>query len=77
MRLFLNPTFRNISRLFALPFKNAHHDSLGDSFADYFMPLVKHKDFKALIDEPVKKKQEAYEKLLKCQEIMIIQQETY
>ena len=69
--------------MFALPFKNAHHDSLGDSFADYFMPLVKHKDFKALIgkkilfDKPVKKKQEAYENLLKCQEIMIIQQETY
>ena len=69
--------------MFALPFKNVHHDSIGDSFADYFMPLVELKDFKVLMsnkilfDKPVKKKQEAYENLLKFQETIIIQQETY
>ena len=47
------------------------------------MPLVEIKYFNALIDnkpffdKPVKTKQEACEKLLKCQEIMIIQQEIY
>ena len=69
--------------MFALPFKNVHHDSSDDSFADYFVPLVELKDFKALMsnkilfDKPVKKKQKAYENLLKFQETMIIQQETY
>ena len=69
--------------MFALPFKNVHHDSTGDYFADYFMPLVELKDFKVLMcnktlfDKPVKKKQEAYENLLKFLETMIIQQETY
>ena len=47
------------------------------------MPLVELKYFNALIDnkpffdKPVKTKQESCEKLLKCQEIMIIQQEIY
>ena len=47
------------------------------------MPLVQIKDFNVLIDnkpffdQPVKNKQEAYEKLIECQDIMIIQQEMY
>ena len=47
------------------------------------MPLAEIKYFNALIDnkpffdKPVKTKQESCEKLLKCQEIMIIQQAIY
>ena len=53
------------------------------SFDKYYMPLVEIKDFstltdnKSLFDQPVKKKQKVHENLLKCQEIMIIQQELY
>ena len=75
--------FRKINILFVLPLKNFHYNSLRDPFDEYFMPLIELKDFKALIgnkkifDQPVKIKQEAYENLSKCQEIMIMQQETY
>ena len=47
------------------------------------MPLVEIKDFKALLDnkpffnQPVKNKQEACKKLLKCQEMMSMQQDVY
>ena len=47
------------------------------------MLLVEIKDLNALIenkpffDHPVKNKQEAYENLSKCQEILTIQQEIY
>ena len=54
------------------------------SFDKYYMPLVEIKDFstltdnKSLFDQPVKKtKQKVHENSLKCQEIMIIQQELY
>ena len=45
------------------------------------MPLIEIKDFSALIDnkpffdQPVKNKQEAHEKLSKCQEIITVEQE--
>ena len=47
------------------------------------MPLVEMKDFNALIDnktffdQPIQNKQEAYENVLKNQEIMTMQQEIY
>ena len=47
------------------------------------MPLVEAKDFNALIDnkpllnQPVKNKKEVYEKIIKYQEMVTIQQETY
>ena len=46
------------------------------------MPLVEIKDFNALIDnkpfdEPVKTNKKRMKNVLKCQEIMTIQQETY
>ena len=51
---------------------------------EYYMPLVETKDFIALIenkpffDQAVKKKNKKHMKnLSKCQEIMILQQETY
>ena len=65
-----DPTFRNINRLFALSFENSNNNDTRDCFNKYYMPLVEIKDFNALIDnkpffnQPVKNKQEAYEKLI-------------
>ena len=65
-----DPTFRNINRLFVLSFKNGNDDLARNSFDKYYMPLVEIKDFNALVDkkpffdQPVKSKQEAYEKLV-------------
>ena len=61
----IDPTFRNINRLFVLSFKNGNNDPTRNSFDRYYMPLVEIKDFNALIDskpffdQPVKSKQEA------------------
>ena len=63
-------TFRNINRLFVLSFKNSNDDPTRNSFDKYYMPLVEVKGFNALIDnkpffdQPVKNKQEAYEKCI-------------
>ena len=65
----IDPTFRNINRLFVLSFKNGNDDPTRDSFDKYNIPLIEIKDFNALInnkiffDQPVKK-QEVYEKLM-------------
>ena len=56
--------------MFVLSFKNGDDDLLRDSFNKYYRPLAKIKDFEELIDnkqffqQPVKKKQEGYEKLI-------------
>ena len=53
------------------------------SFDKFYMPLVEINDFNALIDnksffdQPLKSKKDAYKNLLKCQKIMVIQQEIY
>ena len=47
----IDPTFRNIYRLFAFSFKNGTDDPTRDSFVKYYMPLVEIKDFNALIDK--------------------------
>ena len=53
-----------------LSFKNGYHDPTMKSFYKHYMPLVEIKDFNVLIDnkpffdQPVKNKQEAYEKLI-------------
>ena len=66
----IDPIFTNISRLFVLSFKNGDDNLLRDSFNKYYRPLAKIKDFEELIDnkqffqQPVKKKQEGYEKLI-------------
>ena len=66
----IDPTFRNINRLFVLSFKNGDNDPTRSSFDKYYMPLVEIKDFNALIDnkpffdQSVKHKHEAYEKLI-------------
>ena len=46
----INPTLRNINRLFALSFKNSNKDPTRSSFDKYYMPLVEIKDFNAIID---------------------------
>ena len=67
----INPPFRNINRLFVLSLKNENDDPTRNYLDQYYMPLVEIKDFNALIDnkpffdQPVKNKQEAYEKLSK------------
>ena len=43
----IDPTFKNINRLFVLSFKNGFNDPTRDSFDKYFMPLVEVKDFNA------------------------------
>ena len=64
----IDPTFRNINKLFVHSFKNGNNDPPKDQFNKYYMPLVEIKGFDALIDnktffgQPVKNKQEAYEK---------------
>ena len=53
-----------------LSFKNGDDDPTRFSFDKFYMPLVEIKDFNALIDkkpffdQPIKTKQEAYEKLI-------------
>ena len=46
----IDPTFRNINRLFVLSLKNGDDDSTRNSLNKYYMPLVEIKDFSALID---------------------------
>ena len=46
----INPTFRDINRLFVLLSKNGDNDHKKDSFDKYYMPLVEVKDYDALID---------------------------
>ena len=59
----IDPTFRNINRLFS--HKGIH---ISESFIIQYIPLVEIKDFNILVDnkppfnQPVKNKQEAYEK---------------
>ena len=79
----IDPTFRNTSRLFVLSFKNGNKDPTRDSFDIYYMPLVEIKNFNALIDnkpffnQPLKTNKKRMKNLLKCQEMMTIQQEIY
>ena len=76
-----DPTFRNINRLLVLLFKNGNNDPARYSFDKYYIPLVEIKDFNALInnksffDRLIKKGH--MENLLKCQEMMTIQQQIY
>ena len=46
----IDPTFRNINRLFVLSFENGNNDPQRDSFDNYYMPLVEIKSFNVLID---------------------------
>ena len=76
-------TFRNINFLFVLLFKNDDNDPARNSFDNCYMPLVEIKHFNVLINnKPFFISQQRTNKkriknLLKCQEMMIIQQEIY
>ena len=64
-----DPTFKNV-KLFLLSFTNGANNSTRDSFSMHYVLLVDVKYFNVLLgnkpvfDQPVKKKQEAYEKLV-------------
>ena len=64
-----DPTFKNV-KLFLLSFRNGANNSTRDSFSMHYVLLVEVKYFNVLIgnkpvfDQPVKKKREAYEKLV-------------
>ena len=79
----IDPKLRNINRLFFLSFKNGNNDPMRDSFISHYKPLVEIKDLNELIDnkpffdQPAKKIKKRMENLLKCQEMMIMQQEIY
>ena len=66
----IDPKFRNFNRLFVFSLKNGNNDPTRYSFDMYYMPLVEIKNFYALIenkpfyDQPLKNKQEAYEKFI-------------
>ena len=67
----IDPTFRNINRLFALLFNNGDDDPRRNSFGKYYMPLVEIKVFNALIDNKILNKinKMLVKNLLKCQEM--------
>ena len=56
--------------MFVISFKNGNNDPKRDSFDKYHMLLIEIKDFNALMDnkpffdQPIKNRQEAYEKLI-------------
>ena len=66
----IDPTFRNINWLF-VSFKVGRNDSTICCFSRYHIPLIEIKHFsvsidnKPVFDQPVKMKQEAFEKLVK------------
>ena len=64
----IDPTLRNIYKLFVLSFKNGNDNPTINYFDKYYMPLVEIKYFNALVDnkpffdQSVKNKQESYGK---------------
>ena len=79
----IDKAFINTNRLLALSFKSDDDDPKRNSFGKYYMPLFKITDLNALIDnkpfligsQKINKKH--IKSLLKYQEIMFIQLETY
>ena len=65
----INPTYRNIHRLFVQLFKVGKNDPTRNPFVKYYIPLVEIKDFNALIDnksffdQPIKNKHKSYGRL--------------
>ena len=77
-----DPTFKNV-KLFLLSFKTGANNSTRGSFSLHYVLLVEIKCFNVLIankpvfDEPVKKNKKPMKSLLKCQEMMTLQHESY
>ena len=65
----IDPTFRNVNRLFVLSLSRNNNTDSRDSFSHYYVPNVEIKDFNVLIDResffdlPVKNEEETYEKI--------------
>ena len=72
----IDPTFRNINRIFVLSFKNGNNDPTRYSFGKYFMSLVEIKDLNALIDNKKINKKHMKNSLI-CQLTMTIQHKRY
>ena len=66
----IDPTFMNVNRLFLLSFPRNNNTYSRYSFSNYYVPKVRINDFYVLIDGesffdlPVKKEEEAYEKII-------------
>ena len=66
----IDPTFKNVNRLFVLSFPRNNNTDNRYSFSNYYVPKVKINDFNVLIDGkrffdlPVKNDEEAYEKII-------------
>ena len=66
----IDATVRHFNRLFVFSLENYENDIERDSCDKYYLPLVEIKCFNVLIDnkpffdQPVKDKQEPYEKLV-------------
>ena len=45
----IDPTFKNIKRLFVLSFKKGNYDPTRNSFDEYYIPFVEIKDFNVLV----------------------------
>ena len=66
----IDPTIRNINRLFLQSFKVSVNDPIKNCFDMSYMPQVEFKNFNALFDnkpfydQPIKNKQEVYKKLV-------------
>ena len=67
--------------MFVISFRKGNKRPTRNSFGEYYMSLVEMKDFNALIenkpvfDQPVKNKQEAYEKPIKMSKMTTAQQQ--
>ena len=79
----IDPTLKNINRLFVLPFKNDILDPKKYSCDECYMPSKEIDGFNPLIDNKtilehfVEKNKKRMKSLLKIQEIMVLQEETY
>ena len=77
----IDPTFRDISRLYVSSFKNGENDPTRNSFVKYYTSLVEIKDCNVLInnkllfDQPVKTNKKRMKQLPKCEEAIAIQLE--
>ena len=75
----IDPTFRNIKRLFVSSFRNGANNPTMLPFDRYYRPLVEIKDFKVLIDnklffdQPVNINKKYMKNSSNCQEMMTIQ----
>ena len=79
----IDPTFRNIKRLFILSFKNSYNDPTRLPSDRYYMSSLEDKDFNVLIEkksffnEPTKNSHMLMKNVWKRQEMITIKRESY